>query len=408
MHPRSAQPAGRHLRLVAALGCLCSLAMLGLARVGGARPIAQRDLPTHYVAAIAVDDRAGVLFVADAEQDRVLMLDGETGRLLRSFRTGQGPAALTLDPMRGRLMVANQDDDTLSAIDYRGRGLVSSTSMALASYPEASLAIDAPIVDIHRQRLYLTGGAGRAAMLDMRSARPLRRSAALPASDTVLGGPLLWDGGRHLYLLQPGSPGVPGTITVLDRDTLRVLASLHVGADAQGMALDPLHHRLFVTGSASLITIDLPSGRIIRRTPGLGTSMPPAVDSMDARLFLVAQDGQHLRTLDSGSDAVLSTLALPYVSGPLVLDPPRHRLLVPTAGGLAIVDARGGSLLQTLDAPATRLAAVDPVHGRLFLLSDGGPARDPLGWLPAVIRRHLPGSTPRQLPARITIFAGPR
>ena len=406
MHPRSAQPAGRHLWLVAALGCLCSLAMLGLARVGD-RPIAQRDLPTHYVAATAVDDRAGVLFVADAEQDRVLMLDGETGRLLRSFRTGQGPTALALDPTRGRLMVANQDDDTLSAIDYRGRGLVSSTRLALASYPEVSLSIDEPIVDRPRHQLYLTGGAGRAVMLDMRSGRPLRRSAALPASDTVLGGPLLWDGDRRLYLLQPGSPGVPGTITILDRDNLRVLASLHVSAADQGMALDPPRHRLFVTGTDALTTIDLPGGRILRRTPGLGTSMPPAVDSADGRLFLVAQDGRHLRTLDSGSGAVLSTPALPYVSGPLVLDPPRHRLLVPTIGGLAIVDASSGSLLQTLDAPATRLAAVDPVHGRIFLLSDGGPARDPLGWLPAVIRRHLPGSTPRQLPARITIFANP-
>jgi len=360
------------------------------------------------VAATAVDDRAGVLFVADGEQDRVLMLDGETGRLLRSFPTGQGPAALALDPTRGRLMVANQDDDTLSAIDYRGRGLVSSTGLALASYPKASLAIDAPIVDLHRQRLYLTGGAGRAVRLDMRSGRPLRRSAALPASDTVLGGPLLWDGGRHLYLLQPGSSGVPGTITVLDRDTLRVPASLHVSAADQGMALDPPNHRLFVTGTGALTSVDLPSGRILHRTPGLGTSMPPAVDSADARLFLVAQDGQHLRTLDSGSGAVLSTLALPYVSGPLVLDPPRHRLLVPTTGGLAIVDISSGSLPQTVGAPATRLAAVDPVHGRVFLLSDGGPARDPLGWLPAVIRRHLPGSTPRQLPARITIFASPR
>ena len=294
MHPRSAQPAGRRPatppagaacrwrhRLVAALGCLCSLVMLGLARVGSARPIAQRDLPTHYVAATAVDDRAGVLFVADGEQDRVLMLDGETGRLLRSFRTGQGPAALALDPTRGRLMVANQDDDTLSAIDYRGRDLVSSTGLALASYPKASLAIDAPIVDLHRQRLYLTGGAGRAVMLDMRSGRPLRRSAALPASDTVLGGPLLWDGGRHLYLLQPGSLGVPGTITVLDRDTLRVLASLHVSAADQGMALDPPNHRLFVTGTGALTSVDLPSGRILRRTLGLGTSMPPAVDSAD-------------------------------------------------------------------------------------------------------------------------------
>ena len=382
--------------------------MLGLARVGGARPIAQQDLPTHYVAATVVDGQRGLLFVADGEQARVLMLDGETGRLLRTYHTGQGPAALVLDRARGRIMVANQDDDTLSAIDYRGRGLISSSGLALASYAEASLSIDAPIVDWPRHRLYLTGGAGRVVMLDLRSGYLLRRSAALPASDTVLGGPLLWDGDRRLYLLQPGSPGVPGTITVLDRDTLGVLTSLHVGATAQGMALDPPRHRLFVTGSASLTTIDLPGGRVLRRTPGLGTSMPPAVDGADGRLFLVAQDGQHLRTLDSGSGAVLSTLALPYVSGPLVPDPPRHRLLVPTTGGLAIIDARSGSLLQTLDGPPTRLVASDPTRGRLYLLSDGGPARDPLGWLPAVIRRHLPGSTPRQLPARITIFASPR
>jgi len=399
---------GRHLWLLGALGFLCSLAMLDIARSDGDKPLAQRDLPTHYAVALAVDDRAGVLFIADGERARVLMLDEVSGRLLRSFRTGQGPSALALDPARGRLLVANQDDDTLTAIDYRGRGLISSTALALATYPEASLAIDAPIVDRRRQRLYLAGGVGRVAMLDLRSGHPLRLSATLPASDTVLGGPLLWDGCRHLYLLQPGSPSVPGTNTVLDRDTLRVLASLHVGVDAQGMALDPPHHRLFVTGSASLTTIDLLSGRILRRTPGPGSSMPPVVDSADVRLFLVAHDGQHLGTLDSGSGVVLSTLALPSVSGPLVLDPPRHRLLVPTTGGLAIVDARSGSLLQTLAAPATRLAAVDPVHGRLFLLSDGGPARDPLGWLPAVIRRHLPGASPRQLTARLTIFPSSR
>ncbi len=75
------------------------------------------------ITVVAVDERVGRVFFASASATVLanvfVALDGRTGQLRRRLSLGKGPPALAVDTQTGRVFVANAGDNTVSVLDAR-------------------------------------------------------------------------------------------------------------------------------------------------------------------------------------------------------------------------------------------------------------------------------------------------
>jgi DNA-binding beta-propeller fold protein YncE len=151
------------------------------------------------------------------------VLDTHSGRLLRTipFPLGTGLAAVTLDERIGRVFATAFGPVRMVTIPESGDG---------------SATFAAPV------------GAGSVRLLDARSGRLLHTIPIGPATTAVA-----VDGHRgRLYVTNAGAvdaasnPVGPGTLTVLDERSGRVLRTVAVGVNPVNLVLDRRAGRLFV------------------------------------------------------------------------------------------------------------------------------------------------------------------
>lgn len=407
MRMKRTGPAALALASLSFMASLVVLSSLIFAQAAPAGFIDRTYLPDWYPQALALDDRTGRVFVAEGDRNQVGVLDLHTGALLHSVHVGANPVALAADTRRGLVFVANQDDDSASVLDARNGQVLRTVPLHLSAYKGQSLAITGLAIDQVHGRLFVTGGTGRVSMLDTLSGGVVRTASGLPSSSTTLGGPLIWDGGRRLYLLQPSVTGTSGTVSVLDAGNLALLRTIGVGPDAQHIAVDGHLTRLFVVGSHTLRLLDSRSGRLLRQVPLPALFATPAVDTRTGRLFVAGAEGRSITTIDSRTGAVLGTVRVSWLTGALALDPTRRHLYVPTVAGVTVLDSGTGNILGSLPGQEGATATVDQRTGRVFLASFGGQASELPGWVPARLLRLL-SSPPERRPGSVTILDGGR
>jgi len=110
----------------------------------------QTPLPAYpFAVALA---KSGKVYVSSEARGVVCVVDGASGKLLKTIATGTQPTGLLLDGSQGRLFVSNAGSDTLSVIDTgtdrvmqtillrpgTARGLASATPLGLALSPDES------------------------------------------------------------------------------------------------------------------------------------------------------------------------------------------------------------------------------------------------------------------------------
>jgi YVTN family beta-propeller protein len=76
------------------------------------RTVAVGALPT----AVAVDERIGAVFVANAGSHSVSVLKASTGTVRRTIEVGTAPVAVAVEAGGGRVFVANKGDDSVSIL----------------------------------------------------------------------------------------------------------------------------------------------------------------------------------------------------------------------------------------------------------------------------------------------------
>jgi len=123
------------------------------------------DGATNAVTSVAVGDSPGGLavngnrvYVVNAGDNTVAVLDGATASLVARAAVGNGPHAIAVNPITGRIYVSNQGDSTVSVID----GLTNAAS-TIANFPESGdLAVDPA-----SNKVYVVGQAsGNIAIID--------------------------------------------------------------------------------------------------------------------------------------------------------------------------------------------------------------------------------------------------
>lgn len=285
-------------------------------------------------AILAVDRRAGHVFVANYVDGTVDMLDARSGQLLSVAPVSGAPEAMAVDERAGRIFVGGSQSSQLDVLDARtGTELSVGVDMT---------AVGPVVVDPHLQHGFAVDQDGAFDMFDTRTNDLLHSEAGHPyeslAVDTQMGRVLaVGDGTRN--------------VSVYDART-----GLFVGAVLVGVA-----------------------PRVI------------VVDGRASRAFESDEDGT-ITTIDTKSLAILFTAAV----GPhpwAVVDERRDRVVVASDTTVSVLDARNGRILgQQPLRLSPQAITLDERMGRVLIISEPGAQRLPESWewIQRPLRRLLP------------------
>jgi|GEM_PF-1758424 len=224
---------------------------------------------------------------------RLDVVNADSGALLRSVPLPIAAGALAVDGRAGRLFVTDSTAQGIRVYDAR-------TLRRLTVFPLAGCSPVQVAVDEAASRAYaLCSGAASGLVITLDSSSGHRLNAATTGAN---GMQLLVDSARgRVYAVSAGSfvAGRPGAarIAVLDAHSGALLRSITLGSIIPQVALDPVRGRLYVAGSdprtnrGMLLVLDAASGSVrARLAVGRGTT-GLAVDTRRGRLFVAGASG---------------------------------------------------------------------------------------------------------------------
>jgi DNA-binding beta-propeller fold protein YncE len=314
------------LALAAALLAACGGSSNGLAPAAeparspplGREP-AGRVVPVgHKPEGLAFDPGTGLLAVGLTDPDRLALVDGDTGRVMRRVRLPESARHLTLAAPSGPVLVPAErsyaiievslPDGRLSsarvgrfphdAARARGRIFVGDELGHTVSVVEDGRRIEAlpaprqpggVAATADREHVGVVGVRERA--LEVFDARTLKSTGKVGVGigpTHVVGG-----GGRFFVVDTRGN-----ALLEVRLDPLRVHRRTHLGGAPYGIALDPERRRYWVTLTARNQVAELTDHRVLRRFPTVRQPNSVAVDPSTGRVFVASRKGGTLQFFD--------------------------------------------------------------------------------------------------------------
>lgn len=169
--------------------------------------------------------------------------------------------------------------------------------------------------------------------------------------------------------------GSASAVWVIDgaANTVRRVITLPDVAGLTGIQIDPRNNRLFGTAMSSneIVVVDLTSGEVARRFASGGQRPVNLVyDAQGDRLFVANQGDGVLTVLNTGTGAVLATVATGAGALSVAHNPAVSQVYVANrgAGTVTVVDSRSYAVLANLQTGAApQSIAIDRETNRVFV-----------------------------------------
>jgi DNA-binding beta-propeller fold protein YncE len=258
------------------------------------------------------------LFIA--RQDRVMVVDEDSGKLLGEVTGIQGAHGTAVAESSGRGFATSGNDQSVVMFDLK-------TYKALGRIPAAEDA-DAILYDAPSNRVFtLNGDAHSSTVIDPKAGKAIATVAL---------------GGKPEYGVSAGDGKVYANLTdtsevvEIDAKTATVARRWSTALCKQpvSMAIDNAHHRLFSGCRSGVMAIsDYQSGKVVA-TVHIGNGVDGAgYDPATGDAFASNADGTLTVIHQDSPDAyrVIQTLETPQGSRNMGLDPTKHRLFVAAA-----------------------------------------------------------------------------
>ncbi|MFF0610821.1 YncE family protein [Nocardia tengchongensis] len=154
---------------------------------------------------------------------------------------------------------------------------------------------------------------------------------------------------HHAYVVNQDATTAPYpvSISVLDTRNRTVTATIFtdglVVREPQPIVIDPATHLVYVLGiggSGALAVIDPTTNSVVARIAieDVGDPTAVAIDSDRHRVYVAGQFDQKIAAIDTGSRAVVATVAVGAKPAALAVDPLSHQVWVATAAGASVID----------------------------------------------------------------------
>ena len=195
---------------------------------------------------IAIDEASGHAFVTDGDSNAVVMFDPATGKRLKTIAAGKKPDAILRDPASGMILAFDGDSDEVSVIDPAS-GSVRQT-IRLPNGPEFPQADG-------KGKVWVNLEEGDSIAEINTNAMKLARTIPLTGCDGPA--PLAFDAANRVLFSGCGNK----VMAVTDADSGKVLTTVPIGTDPDGIVFDPATKRIFVANREGGWTIVDQKGR---------------------------------------------------------------------------------------------------------------------------------------------------
>jgi YVTN family beta-propeller protein len=280
-----------------------------------------------YLSVDAVHRR---LYVSHAA--KVVVVDLDKNVVVGEIAPTPGVHGIALAPDLGRGFVSNGRESTVSIVDLKTLGTLA--KVTTGENPDAIL-----YEPVHHE-VYAFNGRGKSATVFDATSGEVRATIPLPGKPEFA----VFDemAGRIYDNIEDTSQ-----LVAIDPAKRAVVATWPIapGEEASGLALDTVHHRLFVgCRNERMLMLDATNGKILASVPiGAGVDAN-AFDPGTSLAFASSSDGTLTvaRADAAGKLVVVQTLATPKRSRTMTLDPTTHRLYVAAAEFAAPAAAADG------------------------------------------------------------------
>ena len=210
-----------------------------------------------------------------------------------------------------------------------------------------------------------SGKAGTVVAFDLATLRAVKTMAAGPGPDALAFDP----SSHHLFVMN----GEAGKITVIDARSNTGVTTIETGGQLEAAAADG-QGNLFVnqTDTGTLLRVDTAKNTVTARWKLADCTSPHglALDQWNHRVFVSCENAR-LFVVNGNSGRVLTQVAIGRGSDTVAYDAARHMVFSSngdgTLSGVSAVSLQARAPLIT--APGARTMAVDPVSGRVFLVT---------------------------------------
>jgi DNA-binding beta-propeller fold protein YncE len=308
----------------------CLVVALAAAASGLSMPLRAAEGPNRQLKEIAiggeggwdylsVDSAARRLYVSHAT--KVVVVDIDKDIVVGEIAPAPGVHGIALAPDLGRAFVSNGRTDTVSIVDL--------SSLQILSAVKTGANPDAILYDPAGREVYSFNHTGHSVTVFGAKTGEVSATIALPgvAEFAVLG-----PGAARVYVNVEDA----SQIVAIDTAKHAVVAtfSLAPGEEPTGLALDPDGRRLFAAcGNQRLVMVDAADGRLLASVPIGAGADGAAFDPGTGLAFASSSDGTLTVARPEGKDklTVVQTLRTPKRSRTMTLDPKTHRLYVAAA-----------------------------------------------------------------------------
>jgi DNA-binding beta-propeller fold protein YncE len=270
---------------------------------------------------VTVDPRARRLYLP--RSDRVMVLDADSGKALGQVPNTVGVHGVALAPDLGRGFTSNGTAGTVTVFDLK--------TLAVLGEVYAGENPDAIAYDPASQRVFAFNGRSHDATAIVGSADPGHAASVRLA----LGGKpefAVVDGRGQLYVNIEDT----GEVVSLDTRSLRITARwpLAPGTEPTGLAIDPIHRRLFIgCGNQLMVVMNADSGKVVATLP-IGQGTDAAAFDPEAKVaFSSNGDGTLTVVHELGPNdfRVIDTVQTQKSARTMVLDPITHNVYLVAA-----------------------------------------------------------------------------
>ena len=224
------------------------------------------------------------------------------------------------------------------------------------------------------------GEKGEAVAFDLKTLKVVARIPAGDDADGIVRDPAT----GHVFVIE----GDPGTVTVIDPATRKAIATIKAGEKMEYAAADG-HGHVFVAGEANsdLLEIDARTNKVAARWPTPNCKSPHglALDEAGQRVFMGCANAQ-MMVVDARSGHVVAELPIGAGNDAVAFDSVRKRVFSSNGrdGTVTVYQQtspdRYTALASIHTAVSARTMTLDPTTGRLFVIAaDTDPSPTPGG-----------------------------
>jgi DNA-binding beta-propeller fold protein YncE len=244
------------------------------------KPIAELD-GLKAAHGVALDTARGHGFVTDGDSNAVVMFDLATDKAIKSIPAGNKPDSIVHDPASGMILAFNGDSEDVSVIDPVKATVVK--TIKLPNGPEFAQADGKGMVWVNMEE-------GNAIAAIDTKAMTLDHVIPLPGCDGPA--PLAFDAANRVLFSGCGNK----VMTVTDADTGRVITTVPIGGDPDGIAYD--------AGAARVIVANRDGGWTIVNQKGKADYVVDQTLKIDEYAKTVGVDPKTHRLFSSTADLV--------------------------------------------------------------------------------------------------------